>query len=106
MTYIEYSRIGSYGLMFVVDAAIADRHIVAGEFGHFCAERLMQMRERSTLHEWVLSGKFMVSRWNSNRKSREPAKLVRGSPQSKVLRQTTEDCVPTSTNECISFKMG
>jgi hypothetical protein len=60
VTDVENACIGTNSLVLVVDSAIADRHIVAGEFNHFCAERQMEGDKRRTLHVVVLSGKFMV----------------------------------------------
>jgi len=47
---VEDAGIVPNGVMFVVDTAVGDRHVIAGEFGHFRAEGDVFRRERGLLH--------------------------------------------------------
>jgi hypothetical protein len=66
---VENPGIGANGLVFVVDAGVADGHVIACKFGHFGAERQVELRERRTLHELLLSRKCMEK---DGRQARRP----------------------------------
>ncbi len=83
MADIEDPGVCADGLVFVVDAAVADRHIVTGEFGHFCAKGQMERGEWRALHDMELSRKCRAKTAHKN----------------IVPRQRPGGCVPTSTNE-------
>jgi hypothetical protein len=54
MAHIKYACIFSYGCMFIVDAAVADGHMITGKRGHLGAERNVFPGERSILHAFYL----------------------------------------------------
>src|SRR5260221_3266613 len=92
MAYVEDTRVGADGLVFVVDAGVADGHVITCKFCHLSAKCEAFARERTALHlvdfEPQMYGLC----------------LRPGAKCTKTARKTTEGYVPTSTNDRIVLR--
>jgi len=50
MAYVKDAGVGADGLVLVVDAGIADGHVIARELNHFGAQRQVLLCKGSGLH--------------------------------------------------------